>query len=197
MCNQALTSSSMVSMINAGSITGYGNGFKVYHNDGPILSLVPCLDYTVKAPITALLVDGGLQVYNIVIPCWLKVERNNNADWALILNALESKLLTVGVTMLASARRGGRISSWAEGYAFGIGQTPLIQLLNQPNSGPSIQVANREMWVDVLVDTRADYGYALAETIALYIFTKEDKPIDLAAQQVSGRNAALRQNWVQ
>ena len=196
MCNQALTSSSMVSMINAGSITGYGNGFKIYHNDGPILSLVPCLDYTVKAPITALLVDGGLQVYNIVIPCWLKVERNNNADWAMILGALESKLMSVGVTMLASARRGGRISSWDAGYAFGIGQTPLIQLLNQPNVGPSIQVANREMWVDVLVDTRADYAYALAETIALYLFTKEDKPIDLAAQQVSGRICAARSNWI-
>lgn len=182
------TASTLEALINDSTITTYATGFKLYHSDDPLMSLVPCIDYTVKAPILALLVDGGLQIFNLAIPVWLKIERNNDKDWALIMSALENKLTTVGVTVVAIARRGARISHWEGGWAFGIGQTPLIQLLNTPNNGPEVKIANRTLWVDVLVDTRADYGYALAETIALYIFTKEDKLIDLVTQQVNGRN---------
>lgn len=186
------TASTLETLINDSSITNYGTGFKLYHGDEALMSLVPCVDYTVKAPIMALLVDGGLQIFNLAIPVWLKIERNNEKDWAVIMAALEAKLLTTGVTVVAVARRGGRISHWAGGWAFGIGQTPLIQLLDQPNNGPSVKIANRTLWVDVLVDTRADYGYALAETIALYIFTKEDKPIDMSHPQVNGRLSFIR-----
>ena len=179
----------LIHAINDATLDQYGNYFKLYHLDTPVLSFVPCIDFNIKAPMAILRIAGGIHLVNVVIPQWVKVDRNNAHTWELITNAIRNKLLQFEIDTVVVSRRGGRISHWDDTYIFGLAQTPILQLVAKDNGGPAVCVANRCLWVEALVESDADYIYSLGESIAQYIFYRSEKPKPASPSATVHRNS--------
>ena len=166
----------LIRHINDADVIRHGGYYKLVHLGEDILTLVPCLSFVNKAPVAALRINGGLHIVNMVIQTWVHLDRNNSKIWSELDLALKNKFAQADITVIATAIRGGRISHWNNCYVYGIGQTPLIQLLRTSNGTKPVMVASHELWVDALVDTLPDYARAIAECFAQYLFIEETRP---------------------
>ena len=182
----------LIRHINDADVVCHGGYYKLVHLGEEVLSLVPCLSFVNKAPVAALRVNGGLHLVNIVIQTWVHMDRNNSQMWADIDLAIKNKFAKASITVIATANRGGRMSHWNGGHVYGIGQTPLIQLLRSSNGTKPIMVASRELWVDALVETLPDYARAIGECFAQYLFNEETRPVSIktTTKHISYTNTA-------